>query len=54
MMALSSKQVWTSKQIMDIGMRENRNVWLRGAVLDKGKDQRHDSLLPSRMGTGSR
>ena len=29
MIGLSSKQVWTSKQIMDIGMRENRNVWLR-------------------------
>jgi DNA-binding Lrp family transcriptional regulator len=29
MVAQSKNRVWTSKQIMDIGMGEDRNVWLR-------------------------
>jgi hypothetical protein len=29
MVAQSKSRVWTSKQIMDIGMSEDRNVWLR-------------------------
>ena len=29
MVAQSKARVWTSKQIMDIGMSEDRNVWLR-------------------------